>query len=272
MNVVAVRNFGGMCVLVLLALLTNRSAFRIKLRHLPIFFGTGIVGVLMYTFCYFSAQSLCSLATAAIILYLAPALVMLMSAVIWKEPLTKRKLIALVMALLGCALVSGLVGGSLTATGMGFLFAFGSALFYALYTVISRFALAHYNSNCVTMWTFVFAGFGSLVLMDPPALAEGLAIPHVIPLFLVLIVVSTVLPGLLYTKGLSQLEPSKASILANVEPVVASLVGVFAFQESMTIWVLLGIVCVLGSVVLLARGEAAPVQETTDPVSPEEGS
>ena len=48
-------------------------------------------------------------------------------------------------------------------------------------------------------------------------------------------------------------ESGKASIIANVEPVVAALTGVVFFHEVLNVWTVLGIVCVLGGVVLLAK-------------------
>ena len=64
-------------------------------------------------------------------------------------------------------------------------------------------------------------------------------------------IVTCYLPYLLYTYGLSGLETGKASILASFEPVVATLVGIFVFHETLTPLSALGCVCVLSAVVLL---------------------
>ena len=159
-NIVTIRNFGGLLVLSLIFALFDRSVFRVKAKHLPIFFGTGIVSVLLFTLCYFNAQKLCSLAVSAILLYTAPAMVVVMSAVLWKEPITKKKLLALFLALLGCALVTGVFGGELSVTAKGALYGVGSAFFYALYSIFGRYGLRHYDAMTVVFWTFVFAGFG----------------------------------------------------------------------------------------------------------------
>ena len=68
---------------------------------------------------YFSAQQYCSLAIGAVLLYTAPTFVVLMSAALWKEPITKKKLAALALAFLGCAAVSGIFSGGLTAAAGG---------------------------------------------------------------------------------------------------------------------------------------------------------
>ena len=64
-------------------------------------------------------------------------------------------------------------------------------------------------------------------------------------------VFSTVLPYIFYTGGLAKVEAGKASIMASLEPVVASLMGVVLFSEPMGIQNLLGIVCVLAGVYIL---------------------
>lgn len=255
MNIVTIRNFGGLVLLALIFLIKDRSVFKIQWKHLPIFFGTGIVSVLSLAWCYFNCQQVCSLAVAGILLYLAPSFVVIMSAILWKEPLTKRKILALVLALLGCALVSGIMGGDLTISLQGLLLGVGAGLSYALYTVFAHYGLQHYGSYTVIMWTFIFAGVGSLFFMDVPTMLTALGNRHAILPMLGLVVVATVLPYFFYTRGLSYVESGRASIMASVEPVVAALVGIVVFGEAPRIWTVLGMICVLGGVVLLAKEE-----------------
>lgn len=255
MNIVTIRNFGGMVLLVLIFLVKDRSVFRIRWKHLPIFLGTGLISVLSLAWCYFSCQQICSLAVAGILLYLAPSFVVLMSAVLWKEPLTKRKIAALVLALAGCALVSGVIGGRFDISFKGFLLGVGAGFCYATYTVFAHYALQHYGSYTLIVWTFIVSGVGSLLFLQPAGMAQAFTQPGALWAMAGLVVIATVLPYFFYTHGLTGVEGGKASIIASVEPVVASLIGIFVFHETPTLWVVLGIVCVLGGVVLLAREE-----------------
>ena len=250
---VTIRNFGALLVLTAVFAVIRRDVFRVKLRHLPLFLGSGIVSVLGLSIVYFQCQMECSLAVAGILLYLAPSFVVLMSAALWKAPITRRKVAALVLALVGCGLVSGLVGGEVTASPRGLLLGVASGFCYATYTIFSHYALRHYDSLTMTYWTFVFAGLGSLAFWDTAAITAALADGRGIAGALGLAVIATALPYLLYTKGLEGVESGKASIIANVEPVVGALVGVFVFGETLSLWVILGIVCVLGGVLLLAK-------------------
>ena len=250
-SIVVVRNIGGLIVLGLVLLIFDRSVFKIKLCHLPYFFGTGIISILLFTICYFSAQQMCSLAVAAILLYTAPAFVVVLSAILFRDKLTKAKLAALVLAFLGCTFVSGIWSGGLAVTTWGLVLGIASGFFYGLYSIFGRYALAHYQPLTVTFYTFVFAGAGALFLINPTELSQCFMHGSSFLLTVGLVVISTVLPYIFYTRGLAKLDSGKASILASVEPVVAALVGVFAFGEPMSIMVLLGLLCILASVYIL---------------------
>ena len=251
-SIVVVRNLGGMILLVLFFLFKDRSVFRIERRHLKYFFGTGVVSVLFFTVCYFSCQKLCSLAVASILLYTAPSFVVLLSALLWKEPVTRKKLLALFLTLVGCACVCGVFSGGLSVTLPGVLLGLGSGFFYALYSIFGRYALAHYPPLTVTVWTFLFAGPASLMLLRPAELGAAFAgTPGVWGTALALAVFSTAAPYILYTWGLARTEPGRASILASLEPVVASLTGVLMFGEPMGPLTALGILCVLAGVYIL---------------------
>ena len=233
--------------------LFHRQVFRIRLRHLPIFLGSGVIGVIGLGWSYFTCQTMCSLAVAGILLYLAPCFVVFGSALLWKAPLTRRKLLAAAVALVGCALVSGVAGGLGDNRPEGILLGIAAGLCYASYTLFAHYGLAHYDSFTMIYWTFLVAGLGSLVFLDVPNLRAAQA--GAVPGALGLVVVATVLPYLFYTLGLERVESGTASVIANVEPVVAALTGVFFFHEAPTFWTLLGTVLVLTAAVLLAKGD-----------------
>ena len=250
-NIVVIRNLGGLVLLTLFFAVTDRSVFHVKPRHLPIFFGTGVVSMLLFTLCYFRCQELCSLAVSAILLYTAPAMVVLMSAAVFHERITKRKLLALALALLGCSFVTGLWSGTMNVTATGVLFGLAAGFLYALYSIFAPFGLRHYAPFTVVYWTFVFGGLSSLFLLRGKEMQAVFGDTRMLFVALGLIVISTVLPYLLYTKGLVKVESGKASILASLEPVVASFVGILVFGEPASLAVFLGLGCILACVYVL---------------------
>ena len=249
-----IRNTGALVLMSLLFLCINRQVFRIQPRHLPIFLGSGILSIVGLSWVYFSCQMLCSLAMAAVLLYLAPSFVVLASAVLWKEKLTPRRALSVLLALLGCALVSGIIGGDLTVSAKGLLLGIASGLCYASYTIFAHYGLQHYGSYTMIYWTVVVAGLTSLLWLNVPSLTAVFSQPKGVIGALGLVVVATVLPYFFYTKGLEGVESGLASVIANVEPVVAALVGIFVFHESPTVWTVLGILLVLVAAVILAKG------------------
>lgn len=237
-----------------LILCTDPGAFRIKAKDWWCFIGTGLLSLLFFTFCYFHAISMMSLSAAAILLYTAPAIVMLLSAFLFNEKVTPVKAAALVLAFAGCCLVSG-VGSDTMITGKGLLFGLGAGLGYALYTIFSRYALQRgYSSYTINFYSCLLAALGACAIWQPSDLAaKMISSGPALGWCAATGVISCFVPYLLYTYGLTGLENGRASVLASVEPVVASLIGVFVYHEKMTLLSGIGVLLVLSAIVLLNR-------------------
>jgi len=255
------RNTGSLVLCLALFIIFKRSVFRINPRHLPMFLCSGVLGIVGATVTYMSSQMMCSLAVSAILLYLAPTFVVLASAILWKVPLTARRIAAVVMALLGCGFVSGLVGGDMGSTLPGILLGIGSGICYGSYTVFSHYNLERYDAYTSFFWSIAMAGVVSLIGFNGREIAGALSCAEGVFGMLGLVVFGTVLPFLTYTVGLTAIESGLASVIANVEPVTAALLGIVLYHEELTLWTLVGILFVLGAAVLLALGEKKPVQE-----------
>ena len=242
----------GLVLVGLYILLFNRSLFKVKLRDIWCFLGTGIVSLLLFSTCYFSALNYTSLAVAAILLYTAPFFVMLLSLVLFKEKMNTRKVVALLMAFAGCVLVSG-VGGDTAFSWKGILLGLGSGFFYALYSIFGRYAINRgYGAWSMTFYTFLFCSVGCAFLSNWQVIGSVMAASSSNILWVLgLGFVTAFLPYVLYSRGLEQMESSKASILASVEPVVSALFGVLVFHETLSVWGILGIAMVLGAIIVL---------------------
>lgn len=233
----------------------DRAGFRISLKDLPLFLGLGFGSILFFTVCYFTAITMMPLSTAAILLYTSPIWIMLMSVLFFHEKLNGRKVLALVLAFAGCALVSGISGEGITLKG--FLIGLGAGVGYGLYSILGTIALRKYSPYTVTAYTFLFAAAGSWLICRP---AEMISVfssaPDQLSLMLfcgLTALVTAVIPFLAYTIGLRTVEASRAGILATVEPLVAALIGILVFSEPLTLLSGIGIVLILSAVVLLNR-------------------
>ena len=234
-------------------LFTGPAQFRVKLRDAWCFLGSGVVSLLFFTFCYFQAMNYMSLSAAAILLYTAPAIVTLFSALLFKERLTGMKITAVVLAFAGCALVSGLGSGSMTLSAAGILYGLGAGFGYAMYSIFARFALERgYSSNTIHFHSCLLASVGAALIWGVDGVFETTAASAGnLCLAVATGVLTCFLPYLLYTYGLTGMETGRASIMASVEPVVATIIGAVVFRESMSGLAYLGVVLVLSAVVLL---------------------
>lgn len=242
----------GLILVGLYILLFNRSQFKVKLKDIWCFLGTGIISLLLFSTCYFSALNYTSLAVAAILLYTAPFFVMLLSLLLFKEKMNSKKVLALILAFTGCVLVSG-VGGDTVFSWKGILLGLGSGFFYALYSIFGRYAINRgYGAWTMTFYTFLFCSIGCAFLSDWQVIGGVMAESGSNILWVLgLGFVTAFLPYVLYSTGLAHMESSKASILASVEPVVSALFGVFVFHETLSLWGVLGIAMVLGAIIVL---------------------
>ncbi len=231
---------------------------RIKPRDLWCFFGTGICSLLFFSTCYFTGIAQAEMSVMSVLLYTAPVFVMLMSAALFSERITAKKLLALMMTVAGCALVSGIGTGQAIGTKtlvLGLCSGFG----YALYSIFGRYAIKRgYDSWTITFYTFGFCAVGGAFLTDWQGLQTAFAADGNLWLWALAMGFFTAFAAyILYTKGLENMDSSRASILACLEPVVAAVVGLLVFAEIPTPVQVCGIALVLGGIVVLSAGKKA---------------
>ena len=260
-QVVMMRASVAMLGLGIWLLCKNRKAFRIRKNDIWCFIGTGVLSLLFFNWCYFMAVREVGMAVASVLLYTAPAIVTVLSALLFKEKLKLAGWGILTMILLGCALVSGVVGATSGINTIGALYGLGSGLGYALYSIFSRYALKKgYSPQTISFYTFAFCSIGCMpfiaaaTVSNVPVLASD---PSVWVFALALGSFGCLFPYWLYTKGLAGVTGATASMTATLEPVVAVLFGIFIYSESLTTWQGAGIAMILGGIILLAKATPA---------------
>ncbi|GAB3068385.1 DMT family transporter [Virgibacillus ainsalahensis] len=253
MEVVTLRAWSSAILLVFYLLIFSRKKLKL---HKPIdikyFLGTGILSIIFFNYCLFTAIELSTIPIATALLYTAPAFVSIMSFFLFKEPLTRIKIIALFITLVGTFLVIGLIPLDLqTIQFSSILFGLGSGIGYALYSIFSKFALKKYTSLSITTFTFVVAAIVLLPFFPYVEKAHLFTDPAVLFFVFGLGFLPTAFAYIIYTYGLQQTEASKASILTTVEPVVATFVGIFIFQEDFTFIQMIGMALIIGAVIII---------------------
>lgn len=254
LQIACLRIMAAGVIFFLYLLISDYKKLKVQKKDIPLFLGIGWGSILFFTICYFTTIQNTSLAIAAILLYTSPVFVVLLSAVFLKEKITGQKLLAMVIAFIGCILVAG-IGGTANITGSGFAIGLCSGLGYGLYSIFGSVLLKKYHPYTVSAYAFIFAGTGALFLCNLKDTAEKTAdsgnVFFVIVFVLLTAVVTAVAPFLLYTVGLSKVEAGKAAIMAMIEPLVACMTGIVLFDEALTPQAVSGIICIFLAIVLL---------------------
>lgn len=139
----------------------------------------------------------------------------------------------------------------------GILVGVCSGLGYALYSIFSAYGLRRRHFLTVTFYTLLCSGLVVVPLADPAYLFTHMFTPPSLLYGVGLGVLCCMLPNMLYTKGLTTVEAGRASVMATLEPVVATLLGLLLFDERMTVAKGCGIALIFGAVMLLNRRQAA---------------
>ena len=229
---------------------------KVRSGDLVLFALFGLLGITAFYILYIYAVLLAGAAVASVLLYTAPAWVALMA---WRwlgEKFSSRKTVALIMTFTGCALVVRVYNPALMqVNAAGILCGLGSALAYALYSILGKVTLRRgYATTTLTFYVYLMGAAGLFVvaLFQGPAriLSMG-ADPAVWGFLLVLALVQTIGAHSAYITGLRSLDAGVASILATFEPVVAAVLAIIVLHERLEWPQVVGGVLILGAVLML---------------------
>jgi drug/metabolite transporter (DMT)-like permease len=234
----------------LLALLAARRERLPRGRSLALLIAMGAVGYVGQAFCFLTALQYASPGLVALLLYLYPVFVAILSAVWLHEPITRRRAGMLAVALAGLALTLGPAGGQ----WLGALLAISAAVIYSVYILAGARVMRRVSAVQSSAVIFLSAGAMSALLMlakgpQPPASASGWAVIGAI------VLVATVIPVGAFLAGLARIGPTNAAMLSVLEPVVTVALAALLLGETLAPVTLLGGALILAAVLFLARDE-----------------
>ncbi|WP_411955280.1 DMT family transporter [Alkalibacillus sp. S2W] len=232
--------FSSLILLVMLAILA-RSYLKIRLKDLPYFIALGVFSIAFFNWFYFQVMDLATLAVAVVFVYSSPVFAAIIAKVLFQEALTKQKLVAISLTILGSAFaIEFLPLGDFALTLQTILFGLLAGFFCSTYSLLGKNVSRWYHPFTITF--YAMAG-GTVFLIPTSGIwenASAFANGDVWLNILGIVVISTVVAYLLYTTGLAYIESSKATILSSVEIIVAISVSVIVFNEALTGYQLLG--------------------------------
>ena len=219
-------------------------------RSLVSLIGMGGLGSVGQSFTYLSAIKYASAGLVAILLYLYPTFVAILSVVFLKRKPTRPEGYALLLATIGVALTADPKGGQWT----GILLALSAAVIYSVYIIVGAGVMQQVSPVQSSTVIFASAGlvYGILAAINGahwPASTNGWATVAAMAL------VATVIPVATFLAGLKRIGPTDASMLSTLEPVVTVLLAAWLFGERLQLVTLLGGGLILAAVILLTRSE-----------------
>lgn len=219
-------------------------------RVLAQLIGMGGLGYGIQSFMYMTAIKYASPGLVALLLYLYPFFVAILSMIFLNEKLSRIKAIALVLALVGAALTVGPLSGQL----IGAVLAITGALVYSIYIIVGSHVMRQVSAIQSSTVIFGSAGavYGALIFVNgasfPSTQAGWLAIAGIV-------FISTIIPVVTFLAGLERVGPINAAMLSTLEPVVTVLLAAWLFGDKLMPIVLVGGVMILVAVLILTRAE-----------------
>jgi DME family drug/metabolite transporter len=249
----------GFAVLLLVLAIGRLARLWVAARDLPFFALFGLVGVAVFYITYVYAIHLAGMAVAVVLMYTAPAWVSLIAWRLFDEGLGRYKLMALGLAFVGCALVARVCDPSQVRLNlMGVLCGLGAGLTYGLYTVFNKVAVRRRYSP----WTVMLyaLGFGALFLLplQSAAVFRPLRQPALIFWLLMLAIGPTLGAALMHTMSLQRLPASVVSIVATLEPAIATVLAWLFLGERLGGDQILGGALILAGVLVLQWADREP--------------
>ncbi len=214
----------------------------------------GVCGVSLFYGSYQLAVRSGGASLAAVLLYTAPVFVALGSWLLWHEKLGLREVLGLALTLSGIGLISFAGGGSgVHVNALSLAWGLTAGLTYSLYFLYGRAFFGRYNPQALYA---VALPVGALMLLP------FVQFHHKMPLAWgnlgIMSVLCTFVAYSLYSAGLQRLNPTRASVIASLEPVVAALLAALIFGERLSALALVGAGLVVGAALLLSLPTKKP--------------
>ena len=145
MEIVAVRCFFSLVILLIFMFLKDRSLLKIQTADMLLFCGTGIFSILFCNFCYFRSINILGEASVpALLMYTSPIFVMIMSFLFLGEDLNARKIFSVFLSVLGMCCLTEIFGGRDVKIS-GIIYGIGSGFGYSLYSIFGKFLVKKYK-------------------------------------------------------------------------------------------------------------------------------
>lgn len=245
--------------MLIVILITDKNLLRVSLDELKLLIIASI-NIIALNLCFTISTNTLPLSLAAILLNLAPVFVIVFAYIAFKEEITKKKLIPMILIIIGCILTTGLLErNTLNISAIGVLAGIGTAFFWANYNVASKksvkegthsYTLLFYTTILMTVMLIPFTDFSQITtFVNVDVGANGV--------FLILnALLAFILPYVLLVESMNYIDVSSVAIFtAGAEPLSALLFGIILYGEIPTLLIFIGIIITIIAISTLSKNE-----------------
>lgn len=233
-------------------MIATRHKFIVKKEDIPFFLLFGVCKFLAdYTF--FMALDTTSVSLATVLQNTAPYFVLIISYFIFKEKVSKRTMLAILVGSFGCVLICARTISGTSLDPIGILFSLLSALFLGMFYIGSDKSMKRgYDATIYMFYVMAVATIVSLFFTDVPKVVSSMSDTSVLANSLVLGIFMTLVPFFISAWAVKYLGALNVAVISVTEVVFATIVGVAYFNESIALQDIVGIALMIASVVLIA--------------------
>jgi drug/metabolite transporter (DMT)-like permease len=253
----AILRFGqGGFLLLLLLLIWTRDLLRIRWRDVPYLVLLGVIFFTIFPVTFNASLRLTEASRGALMLATMPLWSVLLARVAKRERLSTRQISGVLLTFAGVSVVlaeRGLTFAGTSLSLVGDVLMLVTAVCGAVYGVLAKRMLTRYKAMTVTAYTMMF---GTLLLV-PAAFFEDFSSvmarmrPDTVMLVLFLGIFGGAIGYFLWTFALTRLSPTQVAVYANLNPMIATLLGATLLAEKLTGMFMAGFAAVLAGVLLV---------------------
>lgn len=259
-SLLAVRFLAAAVVMGVVQAVRDPRALRVTRGDLLRFLGLSVTGYGVASLCYSYAVRAIGASVTTVLLFTYPALVSIISWLLWREHFPPRRVAAVVLTFLGCGLVADVFSGVSGVNLRGILLGLAAGLGYAIFNVLSYRSLGRTPRPTIMTYTFGFSAIGmGIVAAATGSLAAVSRWDSSAWIALALIVaVPTFAAVMFYLGGIKALGAAQAAIISTLElPLTVVFAAALFADERLGPGQLLGAAIVLAGVVLAEWGAPA---------------
>ena len=230
---------------------------KVAITDFPRIIAAAFFGVALNMLTFFKGLSFTSPISASVIMVTTPIIVLVLSAIIIKERMLKRKVIGIFLGLAGTAflILYGKSIGNATNATLGNFLVFVNAVSYGFYLIIVKNLMEKYNAFTFVKWIYTF-GF---LMVLPFGWSEFNAVnwsllPEVILWKVAFVVIfSTFLTYLLNLLSMRELKPTTVAVFIYLQPLFATIFAIGLGKDSISVVKFLAALLIFTGVYLVTQ-------------------